>query len=37
MRSICSLGSLNKWLKMTFAENDLETIQYKFVEICLIL
>jgi len=33
MRSICSLGYLHKWLKMTCAENGLETIHDKCVEI----
>ena len=31
MYSICSLGVLNKWIKMTCAENGLETIHDKCV------
>jgi len=36
MHSICCLGVLNKWLKMTFAENGHETIHDKCVDIRLI-
>jgi len=40
MRSTCSQGVLNKWLKRDqlkqfWAENDLETFRAKSVEICL--